>query len=453
MARAWIALLTGIGLLLAATGIDAQETTPEGATPEGRYDVQAVAEAFAALIVAEDFEAAYAMVNEEVAAAITLEQLEQFWAALKAQVGEYQQTTGTRLDQPSGVVIITLQFALATIDLQIGVDGDGRISAFVFTPTEAPPEAFPIPDYADLDAFTETEVTLGEGELFMPGTLAIPVGDGPFPAVVLIGGSGPTDRDSTIGPNKPLRDIAWGLASRGIAVLRYDERSVAHPQWFADQLFTIEDEIIEDAGLAIDLLRAHGSIDPEQIFVLGHSLGGYAAPRIARQNPELAGIIIAAGIASDFAASILRQAEYLINLDDEISPEEEAALTEIRVSAQAIQGLTEDMADQTLPILGAPASYWIDLAANPAPEIAAELPQRILILQGQRDYQVTVEDDLPLWEAALADRDDVTIRTYPALNHLFMAGEGPSSAEEYDRPGNVDASVIEDIAAWIADGE
>src|SRR5437868_1155092 len=75
------------------------------------------------------------------------------------------------------------------------------------------------------DTFDEREVTVGKGEWELPGTLGLPKGSGPFPAVVLVQGSGPQDRDETMGVNKPFQDIAWGLASNGIAVLRYDKRN------------------------------------------------------------------------------------------------------------------------------------------------------------------------------------------------------------------------------------
>src|SRR5206468_7944705 len=116
---------------------------------------------------------------------------------------------------------------------------------------------FKPPPYAHPEAFSEREVTVGEGEWKLPGTLTLPKGDGPFPAAVLVHGSGSHDRDETIGPNKTFRDLAWGLSSRGIAVLRYEKRNHVHGEKMVKLIdkMTINDEAIDDAVAAVGLLR------------------------------------------------------------------------------------------------------------------------------------------------------------------------------------------------------
>ncbi|HRP07471.1 MAG TPA: hypothetical protein PLL69_03195, partial [Gemmatimonadales bacterium] len=110
------------------------------------------------------------------------------------------------------------------------------------------------------DTVRDLEVTI-PGPVELPGVLTLPDGVGPFPAVVIVHGSGPVDRDLTIGPNKPYRDIARGLAERGIAVLRYDKRSRVAPGWFGGRTFTVRDEVIEDAVAALELLRGRDEVD------------------------------------------------------------------------------------------------------------------------------------------------------------------------------------------------
>src|SRR4051794_36392117 len=144
--------------------------------------------------------------------------------------------------------------------------------------------------------FTEEPVVVGSGEWALPGTLTLPTGTGPFPAVVLVHGSGPHDRDETIGPNKPFRDLAWGLATRGIAVLRYEKRTKEHGAKFVkENTYTLRSEVIDDVRAAVALLRSHRSVDPKRIFVAGHSQGAVAAPRVAELEPGLGGVILLAG--------------------------------------------------------------------------------------------------------------------------------------------------------------
>src|SRR5262249_26794773 len=150
--------------------------------------------------------------------------------------------------------------------------------------------------YARPDTFRETEVTVGAADWPLPGTLTLPRGDGPFAAVVLVHGSGPHDRDETIGPNKPFRDLAWGLASQGVAVLRYEKRTSEHGARFVqlkDPGF--KEELLDDAVAAAAVLRKHKEIDPRRIFILGHSLGAFWAPRLGTLDPDLAGLVVLAG--------------------------------------------------------------------------------------------------------------------------------------------------------------
>ena len=166
-------------------------------------------------------------------------------------------------------------------------------------PVEASAADIPadLPDYIDPEAFEERAIVLNEGtDWELPGTLTLPVGKGPFPAVVLVHGSGPNDRDETIGPNKPFRDLAWGLATQGVAALRYDKRSKVHAgKMAALESMTVDDEVIADAVAAVRLLRQTDEVDPDRVFVIGHSLGGHLAPRVAAEADGVAGVVILSG--------------------------------------------------------------------------------------------------------------------------------------------------------------
>jgi hypothetical protein len=247
-------------------------------------------------------------------------------------------------------------------------------------------------------------------------------------AVVLVHGSGPNDRDETLGPNKPFRDLAWGLADRGIAVLRYEKRTRQYGGKMAgNPNLTVREETTDDAILAAALLRAHDRIDPTRVFVLGHSLGGTLAPRIAAGDRSLAGLIILAGATRPLLEVAREQLAYLASLTPGgIDPEE--ALAGLRRSA--------------------PEAYWKDLDAYRPAQTAATLTIPMLVLQGERDYQVTLAD-FRGWRDALGGRANVTMKSYPTLNHLFLSGEGKSTPSEYDRAGHIPDFVLDYIADWL----
>jgi dienelactone hydrolase len=266
-------------------------------------------------------------------------------------------------------------------------------------------------------------------------------------------GSGPNDRDETIGPNKPFRDLAWGLASRGIAVLRYEKRTRVYRGAFLDPAkgFTVKEESVDDALAAAALLRRNPAIAPDRVFILGHSLGGMLIPRIGLRDKDAAGFIILAGATRKGEEAIIAQLEYIASLDGAISEAESGRLREYRKTAARIKELgPEDLGSEEV-LFGAYAGYWLDLEDYDPPLSARDLERPLLILQGERDYQVTAED-YENWKRGLASTPGVTFKLYPELNHLFIAGEGKITPAEYQRPGHVSEEVIEDIAGWIQTG-
>ncbi|MCY1144329.1 hypothetical protein OWR29_40580 [Actinoplanes sp. Pm04-4] len=250
-------------------------------------------------------------------------------------------------------------------------------------------------------------------------TLTLPRWRRPRAGVVLLAGAGPFDRDGAAGPLKPMKDLAWGLASRGIAVLRFDKATT--------QAATMIDEYVEPALAAVGVLRRHTG----QIFVVGHSGGGKAAPRVAAADPSIAGIAILAGDAAPLSQAAVRVARHL-GADE--------ALTQ-----QAARVDDPDLSPSTPAadlLFGWPATYWLDLRTYDQIATAAALSCPVLILQGGRDHQVTVADDLTLWRDGLARRPDVTFRIHEADDHMFIPEDGPQ---------NVDRAVVDDIARFVAE--
>lgn len=307
------------------------------------------------------------------------------------------------------------------------------------------------PPYAALDRFDECDVTLGHGSMTVPGTLTLPKSSRPVPALVLLGGSGPVDRDSTIGKSKPFKDLAGGLASQDIAVLRFDKVTYAHAdQVKANREFTVVDEYLPHALAAITLLQTHPGVAAEQIFLAGHSLGGTIAPRIAAADPTVAGLIILNGGTQPLHWAAVRQLRYLASLDPATAATAQPAIDAMIAQAEQVDSpdLSAATPDNQLPFR-TPAPYWLDLRRYDPVATAASLGQPMLICQGGRDYQATIADDLVRWETALHDHPNVTVRIYPADNHFFFPGAGPSSPAELAAPHHVDRQLIDDITDWL----
>jgi dienelactone hydrolase len=387
---------------------------------------------------------------------LTPEALEAGWNGELARQGPIT-NVGAPVTEPTGTGAVLVKVPVTCerggFALIAPVTEQGQLAGLQLAPLGAaePVAPWEPPAYADPERFDEHEVSLGTDPLAVPGTLSLPHWPGPLPAVVLLAGSGSLDRDETIGRNKPLKDVAWGLATRGVAVLRFDKVTHAHASEIQHaERFTLSEEYLPHALAAIECLRTHPAIDAARIFLLGHSLGGTVAPRIAAAEPSVAGLILLAGGAQPLHWVLVRQFTYLASLRPENEAASRPVIERLTQQAKRIDGpdLTPSTPASELP-LGAPASYWLDLRDYDPAALAATLGKPMLILQGGRDYQVTVADDLARWQAALSDHPEVTIRVYPECNHLFAPGSGPSSPAEYEPAQHVDARVIADVAQWI----
>lgn len=434
-------LLLGIGALLSSRA-DAQD---------GAQDFDPVREAQTMLdaLDAGDFASVHARFDTTMSAAVGAEQLAQSLGALATQVGPLQSRGDPDLKtaDSGALVTIPLHYERGELTAIIAFDNERRVSGFAIRPAQAAKAATVAPAVPEDANYRETEVMVGEGENALPATLAMPNGEGPFAAVVLVHGSGPQDRNSTIGRNRPLLDIARGLAGHGVAVLRYEKRTRAHPQQFADG-GSIDLETTDDAVTASALLRGLPDIDAKRVFVLGHSQGGMMAPRIGARDPRIAGLILLAAPSRPLLDILIEQNRRIAILNDgTVSDAENTAIQRLADSVSAVRKGREMTAAQSP--MGLSPAYWRSVEAVDAVAEAKAIAQPMLILQGARDIQV-VDADWQGWKAAFHDTPRVTFKLYETLNHLGIPSEGDGNLQEYQTPGHVAPELIADVAAWIA---
>ncbi|GAB4176984.1 MAG: alpha/beta fold hydrolase [Wenzhouxiangellaceae bacterium] len=400
-----------------------------------------IAEAFLSSVEQGQMAQAHAMFDDTAASALSADRLAAVWSQLADQLGGYRGRGPWRVEQLAGraVYVTRLEFAQAALDARISIDAVGRVDGFRIVP------AAPVSEPEAVAGVREIEFKLG-GEL--PALLALPEGDGPFPAVVLVHGSGPNDRDQTIGPNRSFRDLAMGLARRGVASLRYDKRTRVQPERFRDRAYTVQDEVIDDVLLAVETLRKRPEIDASRVGLVGHSLGAMLAPRIAGLiDPPPYLLVLLAPPARSLQALVVEQVNHVSALDGVIDAEEAQQLENLR--AQAREATKASPGSAAPSLLGLPQSYLADLNAHDPVQAARRLAIPMLILQGGRDYQVSAERDFARWREALEDHPDTELVLIDELDHLFRPGEGPSRPGDYLRPGPAFAPVIDRIADFL----
>ncbi len=425
-----------MGLTMCATKKDAKEQSKN----------------FITTLSKKNYEEAVEQFHEAVKKSFDHVKLKQTWEGILDQFGEYKTFAEVKEKKTEKfhLFLYTLQFANNKLNLKLVMDKDNLVAGLNFIPYKAPSK-YKSPAYVKPENFVEEQVVFGDPKWQLPGTYSTPKNINKYPAVILVHGSGPQDRDETLYDNKPNKDISQGLASNGIAVLRYEKRTKHHAAKLRTVTnFTVKDEITDDVIHAINYLNQQKSIPKKNLFVIGHSQGGMMAPKIGEITPGIGGIVIMAGPARPFEDLILDQVTYLVSLDGNVEPKEKAYLdnTKIQIANLKDPAKLEKAQPTELP-LGIPSVYWKDLNAYKQLETAKKLKMPILILQGEKDYQVTMKE-FEIWKKELSSNNNVKFISYPGLSHIFMPIQGEkSSPEDYKVPLNVKEKVVNDIVGWI----
>ena len=301
--------------------------------------------------------------------------------------------------------------------------------------------------------------------LKLAGTLTLPEGQGPFPAVVLITGSGTQDRDETIFGHKPFLVIADALTRKGLAVLRVDDRGAGGSERGAPDSAGIP-AFATDVAAGVALLRARQDIDPARIGLLGHSEGGQVAPLVASEDPRLAFLVLTAAPGVDGTQLMLAQnrAIYAANglPDDQVDiiVKNRAAwfeavrgakdTDEARARLTAVldrQGLSATSPERKGAMALTSPGFRYFLSANPA-DALAKVKAPVLAIGGSKDLQIDAKANLAAIKAALANNQDVTIREFPGLNHLLQTADKGLVVEYGQIEETIAPSALSTIVDW-----
>jgi uncharacterized protein len=322
--------------------------------------------------------------------------------------------------------------------------------------------------------YLEEEVKFpGAGEgIALAGTLTLPKGEGPFPAVLLIAGSGPQDRDESLASHRPFLLIADSLTRKGIAVLRYDKRGVGKSTGNLDAATTMD--LAADAKAALVFLKSRKEIDGSRIGLIGHSEGAIIAPYLAGHSSDVKWLVLLAGPATTGEQTLLNQSELIGRAgglsDDQLDASlefDQAAYALVRkekdpnaLAEKLVALVKESGLDAALPPaaletqLRMLASPWFRffLDYDPLPNLkTVHCP--VLALYGQKDLQVAAKANLPLLQKAFHDsvNTQVETRELPDLNHLFQHAYTGTPAEYAAIEETFSPEALALIVDWAKD--
>jgi esterase/lipase len=406
---------------------------------------------FVKQLARHQYDSCYAMFDTVMAGKFSVGMLEQMWQTIPRYMGEYKSYSTIASEKKDSLELVSVrcEFEKTKMDLQFSYNEHKKIVGMFFVPPKNK-AAYVYPEYSQSHKFYETKIVVKTGTYTLPGVLFVPNNIKNPPVVILLAGSGPNDKDETIGANKVLKDLAGGLASNGIATYRYDKRTFVYGREISQNMndFDLNKEVIEDAISAVNMLKKNPDFKQSKVYIIGHSLGAMCAPLIASKSKSVSGIVLLAGNARSLEDLLLEQYNYIFGLDSiDLSEKKEIAELTNQIKIVKDPELLKTAKPDELP-LGLTSHYWQSLNKYNQLNVAKKIKQPALIIQGERDYQVTMTD-FNLWKQNLNDNSKNQFISYPSLNHLLMKGEGKSTPGEYEKQGNVDKKIIIDIANWI----
>jgi alpha-beta hydrolase superfamily lysophospholipase len=409
----------------------------------GQLTIEEIAEQFSK----HQYGKIYRCFDDNMKANLSKNQLKELWEQLERTSGTFVSLEDIvvedlgELTRQTGVI----KLEESALKFMVSESQEGRISGLFLSVL-----GYAIPSYGKELKTGKKFIIFKTHGMELNGELLVPVMCNNCPVVIMVHGSGPNDKDETIGPNKVFKDIALGLASKGIASFRYDKRFNVYPELLTEQ-FDLYDETINDAISAYYAVKGDTSVHFGKYVMLGHSLGAYAMPLIADSLSELNGAILMSANARKLEDLVEYQMHYLTNWDGEINDEEKKIVEENVLKAERIR--SNNFSDTTSAkelLVYWPGKFWKGIATyDPVATLSQNKETPFLIMQGEKDYQITMLD-FKIWMKAVGEQANVRMISLPGLTHLFTPTEsekpGPS---DYFLPNNVSPTAIYEIADWV----
>ena len=386
------------------------------------------------LLVEKNYSKAYTFFDETIKTKISETLLKETAEKLETQLGQFKSILETNNEKEN--YFYYSDFEKMKLDIKINFNDSNKIIGFFFVPHK---------EFKKENSLGK-DLNIKSNNIELKGTLLNPENGNLKKLVIFVHGSGPNDRNETIFENKPFKDIAENLYTKGISSYRFDKRTLLNPESFNDKS-TIDDEVTNDIINIVAYFKNDSQFLNFEIIVLGHSLGGYLLPKIANKSTQISKIILLAGNSRPLDKLIIEQYDYLYKL----TPTQELKDASLKIKEQIVvlssKSFNLNTPKEKLPF-NLSAYYWQSvLKYNPIKEIQkVKIP--ILVLQGERDYQVTMKD-FELWKTSLKNNKKANFISYPKLNHLFISGDNQSEPKEYAIKGTVDGKVITDINYFI----
>lgn len=302
------------------------------------------------------------------------------------------------------------------------------------------------------------KIVIGENTKYpLNGMLTLPAhATRPVPAVVFVHGSGSSNMDEKVGKLTPFKDLADGLARHAIASIRYDKRSFAHGwKMLRDTSgpITVKEETIDDAILATEILRRDSRIDSDKIFIIGHSMGGMLAPRIDAEGGDYRGLVLMAGTPRRLEEILIEQnEEVLSSLNGLMQRLVRKQVQKLKNMFAGLYDLSDEEAKGRKVGGGTTLYYFKEMGEHPVSDYLTALEKPLLIMQGEKDFQVKTDRDFSAYQDLLRDKPNVTFKLYENLNHAFVPsvyGSITKAKKEYNTEQHISEEVIADIANWI----
>ncbi len=401
----------------------------------------------------EKFDSVYSLFDAEMKRKLDVSKIEGAWEQFIMMYGNVTSSDELRVEEIKSHFVTkrSVKLEKGKITLSVNFDSLAQVAGLFISPGEIP---YTPAEYVNAELFTELRIEYGGILVKNSGRLSIPKSKTPMPVVIIVPGSGGIDKDCSIGPNKIYKDLAWGLASKGIAAFRYDKKThhylnkLLEDDSLGKEPFTVENEYLQDLEEIISAIAARKEINPNQTYILGHSQGGYLIPMLNKKFKNIAGYISMAGTLREIPSLAIEQIEY-INGSQKLASKDSGAMADLKEKMQNSTRARIHSMTSNAQVMGPyTVDYWKYLAAYHPEELALKINKPLYVLQGERDYQVKMLD-FDIWKKTMQNKKQVSFKSYPTLNHLFIDGKGPSMPKEYTQAGNMSEEVVNDIVNWL----